>query len=140
MGLIGNVLTALYVGFPCPHAPGAFLQKPLRWLEAITKYRGTMVGGPNFGWDYCARVITEEEKAGMDLSSVVTAYNGSEPVRAGTLDYFYLRFAGRDSGGRPSSRVTGWLNQRYSFPAAPPRVRPKCSNSKATPSRTTAWS
>ena len=51
-----------------------------------------MVGGPNFGWDYCARVITEEEKAGLDLSSVVTAYNGSEPVRAGTLDYFYLAF------------------------------------------------
>ncbi|HJQ70884.1 MAG TPA: aminotransferase class I/II-fold pyridoxal phosphate-dependent enzyme [Blastocatellia bacterium] len=93
MGLIGNVLTALYVGFPCVlMLPGAFLQKPLRWLEAITKYRGTMVGGPNFGWDYCARVITEEEKAGLDLSSVVTAYNGSEPVRAGTLDYFYLAF------------------------------------------------
>ena len=93
MGLIGNVLTALYVGFPCVlMLPGAFLQKPLRWLQAITKYRGTMVGGPNFGWDYCARVITEEEKAGLDLSSVVTAYNGSEPVRAGTLDYFYLAF------------------------------------------------
>ena len=93
MGLIGNVLTALYVGFPCVlMLPGAFLQKPLRWLQAITKYRATMVGGPNFGWDYCARVITEEEKAGLDLSSVVTAYNGSEPVRAGTLDYFYLAF------------------------------------------------
>ena len=93
MGLIGNVLTALYVGFPCVlMLPGAFLQKPLRWLQAITKYRGTMVGGPNFGWDYCARVITEEEKAGLDLSSVVTAYNGSEPVRAGTLEYFYLAF------------------------------------------------
>jgi 8-amino-7-oxononanoate synthase len=94
MGLIGNVLTALYVGFPCVlMLPGAFLQKPLRWLQAITKYRGTMVGGPNFGWDHCARVITDEEKEGLDLSSVVTAYNGSEPVRAGTLKNFYEAFA-----------------------------------------------
>jgi 8-amino-7-oxononanoate synthase len=93
MGLIGNVLTALYVGFPCVlMPPGAFLQKPLKWLQAITKYRGTMVGGPNFGWDYCARVITDEEKAGLDLSSVVNAYNGSEPVRAGTLEDFYRAF------------------------------------------------
>ena len=94
MGLIGNVLTALYVGFPCVlMLPGAFLQKPLRWLQAITKYRGTMVGGPNFGWDHCARVITDEEKEGLDLSSVVTAYNGSEPVRADTLKNFYEAFA-----------------------------------------------
>ena len=93
MGLIGNVLTALYVGFPCVlMLPGAFLQRPLMWLQAITKYRGTMVGGPNFGWDYCARVITDEEKAGLDLSSIVTAYNGSEPVRAGTLENFYKAF------------------------------------------------
>jgi 8-amino-7-oxononanoate synthase len=93
MGLIGNVLTALYVGFPCVlMPPGAFLQKPRKWLQAITKYRGTMVGGPNFGWDYCARVITDEEKTGLDLSSVVTAYNGSEPVRAGTQESFYEAF------------------------------------------------
>ncbi len=94
MGLIGNVLTALYVGFPCVlMLPGAFLQNPLRWLQAITEYRGTMVGGPNFGWDHCARVITDEEKAGLDLSSVTTAYNGSEPVRADTLKNFYEAFA-----------------------------------------------
>jgi 8-amino-7-oxononanoate synthase len=94
MGLIGNVLAALYVGFPCVlMLPGAFLQKPLRWLQAISEYRGTMVGGPNFGWDHCARVITDEEKEGLDLSSVVTAYNGSEPVRPDTLKKFCEAFA-----------------------------------------------
>jgi acyl-CoA synthetase (AMP-forming)/AMP-acid ligase II len=99
MGLIGNILTSLYVGFPCVlMSPGSFLQKPVLWLRAITKYRGTMVGGPNFGWDYCARVITEEEKEGLDLSSIVTAYNGSEPVRASTLQNFHDAF--RDYGFR----------------------------------------
>ena len=102
MGLIGNVLTSLYVGFPCVlMSPGSFLQKPVSWLRAITKYRGTMVGGPNFGWDYCARVITEQEKEGLDLSSIVTAYNGSEPVRASTLQNFHDAFA--DYGFRKES-------------------------------------
>src|SRR5215213_4099868 len=94
MGLIGNVLTSLYVGFPCVlMSPGTFLQRPLTWLQAITKYRATMVGAPNFGWDYCARLIKEEEKEALDLSSIVTAYNGSEPVRADTMNDFYKAFA-----------------------------------------------
>ncbi|HVF91386.1 MAG TPA: aminotransferase class I/II-fold pyridoxal phosphate-dependent enzyme [Blastocatellia bacterium] len=94
MGLIGNVLTSLYVGFPCVlMSPGTFLQRPLTWLQAITKYKATMVGAPNFGWDYCARLIKEEDKEGLDLGSIVTAYNGSEPVRADTMGDFYKAFA-----------------------------------------------
>ena len=49
MGLIGNVLNPLYLGYPCYlMAPIAFLQKPLRWLQAISKYKATISGGPNF--------------------------------------------------------------------------------------------
>ncbi|WP_460826613.1 AMP-binding protein, partial [Massilia terrae] len=94
MGLIGSVVSPLHVGFHCVlMAPASFLKNPLQWLEAISRYRGTCAGAPNFGWDYCTTRIGEEQKAGLDLSSLDVAYNGSEPVRAGTLRAFAAAFA-----------------------------------------------
>ncbi|MEZ4701132.1 MAG: aminotransferase class I/II-fold pyridoxal phosphate-dependent enzyme [Rhodothermales bacterium] len=93
MGLIGNILNPLYLGYPCYFmAPVAFLQKPVRWLEAISRYRATISGGPNFAYDLCARKIAPEHRAGLDLSSWVTAYNGAEPVASDTLDRFIQTF------------------------------------------------
>ncbi|MDB5727022.1 MAG: AMP-dependent synthetase, partial [Noviherbaspirillum sp.] len=93
MGLIGNILAPLYVGFPSVlMSPSHFLKNPFAWLQAISTYRGTCAGAPNFGWDYCVDRIPEERKKELDLSSLEVAYNGSEPVRAGTLDRFYDAF------------------------------------------------
>jgi acyl-CoA synthetase (AMP-forming)/AMP-acid ligase II/alkylation response protein AidB-like acyl-CoA dehydrogenase/acyl carrier protein len=95
MGLIGSVVAPLYVGFHCVlMAPAAFLKNPRMWLAAITAYRGTCAGAPNFGWDYCARKITAQQQDGLDLSSLAVAYNGSEPIRAATLRQFGAAFAG----------------------------------------------
>jgi acyl-CoA synthetase (AMP-forming)/AMP-acid ligase II/alkylation response protein AidB-like acyl-CoA dehydrogenase len=95
MGLIGSVVSPLHVGFHCIlMAPANFLKTPRMWLEAISRYRGTCAGAPNFGWDYCAKRIGDEAKAGLDLSSLKVAYNGSEPVRAATLRSFVDAFAG----------------------------------------------
>ncbi|HSN85622.1 MAG TPA: AMP-binding protein, partial [Thermoanaerobaculia bacterium] len=70
MGLIGNVLQPLHAGGRCVlMAPVAFLQKPLRWLAAISRYRGTTSGGPNFAYELCARRIGPEQREGLDLSS-----------------------------------------------------------------------
>ncbi|HTG35648.1 MAG TPA: non-ribosomal peptide synthase/polyketide synthase [Thermoanaerobaculia bacterium] len=94
MGLIGNVLQPLYVGAPCVlMSPVAFLQRPLRWLEAVSRYRGTTSGGPNFAYDLCARRIAPAEREALDLSSWEVAFNGAEPVRAETLDRFAAAFA-----------------------------------------------
>jgi acyl-CoA synthetase (AMP-forming)/AMP-acid ligase II len=94
MGLIGGVLPALSVGIPCVLMPPlAFLQRPVRWLKAITKYRGTFGGAPNFAYDMCVDKVTEEERAALDLSSWDVAYNGSEPVRARTVERFSEAFA-----------------------------------------------
>jgi acyl transferase domain-containing protein len=94
MGLIGNVLQALYVGVPCIlMAPAAFLQQPLRWLQAISHYRATTSGAPNFAYDLCVSKITPEQRASLDLSSWTVAFNGAEPVRADTLDRFTTAFA-----------------------------------------------
>jgi acyl-CoA synthetase (AMP-forming)/AMP-acid ligase II/alkylation response protein AidB-like acyl-CoA dehydrogenase/acyl carrier protein len=94
MGLIGSVVAPMYVGFHCVlMAPAAFLKNPMLWLDAITKYRATCAGAPNFGWDYCAKRISDEQKERLDLSSLSVAYNGSEPIRAATLRSFSAAFA-----------------------------------------------
>jgi amino acid adenylation domain-containing protein len=94
MGLIGNVLQPLYVGATCVlMAPVAFLQRPVRWLRAISRYRATTSGGPNFAYELCARKVTPEERRELDLSSWRVAYNGAEPVRAETLERFAEAFA-----------------------------------------------
>ena len=59
MGLIGGVLQPLYVGASCAlMAPVAFLQRPVRWLRAISRYRAHTSGAPDFAYDLCARKVT----------------------------------------------------------------------------------
>src|SRR5579875_1503293 len=94
MGLIGGILQPLYVGATCVlMSPMAFLDRPRRWLEAIDRYRGTTSGGPNFAYELCVRRIPPAERSGLDLSSWTVAFNGSEPVRAETIERFANAFA-----------------------------------------------
>ena len=84
MGLIGGILQPMYIGRPnVLMSPMTFLQKPYRWLSAISRYGGTTSGGPNFAYDLCVRKITPEQRKTLDLSSWRVAFNGAEPVRAG---------------------------------------------------------
>jgi len=93
MGLIGGILQPLYVGRPnVLMSPMSFLQKPYRWLSAISRFRGTTSGGPNFAYDLCVRKITPEQRKTLDLSSWRVAFNGAEPVRAETLEAFAEAF------------------------------------------------
>ena len=94
MGLIGNVLQPLYLGIHCIlMAPVSFLQKPLRWLQAISRYGGTTSGGPNFAYDLCVNKITDEQKAELNLSHWEVAFNGAEPIRSKSLVRFAEAFA-----------------------------------------------
>jgi amino acid adenylation domain-containing protein len=93
MGLIGGVLQPLYGGFPITLlSPVAFLQRPLRWLEAISRTAATTSGGPNFAYDLCVRKSSPEQRATLDLSSWQVAFNGAEPVRPETLNRFVAAF------------------------------------------------
>lgn len=95
MGLIGNILHTLYIGATCIlMAPFHFIQQPLRWLKAISKYKVTHSGGPNFSYDLCVDKIAAADIATLDLSSWKVAYNGSEPVKTATMDRFAANFAG----------------------------------------------
>ncbi|MUL39088.1 non-ribosomal peptide synthetase [Gloeocapsopsis dulcis] len=94
MGLIGGILQPLYGGFPCiVMPPASFLQRPYHWLQAISQYKGTTSGGPNFAYDLCTEKITAEQKATLDLSSWNVAFNGAEPVRHDSLERFATAFA-----------------------------------------------
>jgi acyl-CoA synthetase (AMP-forming)/AMP-acid ligase II/acyl carrier protein len=94
MGLIGGILQPLYGGFPCIlMSPTAFLQRPYRWLQAISHYRGTTSGSPNFAYELCIEKITSEQKETLDLSSWSVAFNGAEPIRQDTLERFAEAFA-----------------------------------------------
>jgi acyl-CoA synthetase (AMP-forming)/AMP-acid ligase II len=94
MGLIGNVLQPIYLGIPCYlMSPVDFIQKPYRWLQAISLYKATTSGGPNFAYDLCVKKITPEQIASLDLSSWQVAFNGAEPIRYQTLKQFSDTFA-----------------------------------------------
>ncbi|MDI1443025.1 non-ribosomal peptide synthetase [Polyangium sp. 6x1] len=102
MGLIGGILVPLYVGMQTAlMSPLAFLQRPMRWLEAISALRGTVSGGPNFAFELCARKSTPEQRAALDLSSWEVAFCGAEPIRAHTPVRFAELFG--PSGFRKSS-------------------------------------
>ena len=102
MGLIGNVLQPLFLGAGCIlFSPTTFLQQPYRWLEAISRYRATTSGGPNFAYDLCVAKISAAERATLDLSSWTTAFNGAEPIRAETLERFAHAFG--PCGFRPEA-------------------------------------
>ncbi|MFJ6793258.1 fatty acyl-AMP ligase [Streptomyces sp. NPDC091268] len=93
MGLLLMLAVPLINGTPAVlMSPFSFIQRPVRWLRAIGDHRATHTVSPNFGLDLCADRIPENARAGLDLSSLRTLVNGSEPVRASTLDRFSAQF------------------------------------------------
>ncbi len=102
MGLIGGILLPLYAGRPAALMPPApFLQRPVRWLQAISRYRATYSIGPNFAFDLCVRRITPEQRSQLSLDGWEMAICGAEPIRAESLHRFASTFAG--AGFRPAA-------------------------------------
>src|SRR5882724_10177364 len=94
MGLIGAILCPLILGGPLTlMSPLSFLQRPLRWLQAISQYGAAASGGPNFAYDLCVRRVSAEDAAKLDLSRWRTAFTGAEPIRRDTLEAFAKHFS-----------------------------------------------
>ncbi|PWE40145.1 non-ribosomal peptide synthetase [Pseudomonas prosekii] len=94
MGLIGGLLQPIFSGVPCVlMSPAYFLGRPLRWLEAISEYGGTISGGPDFAYRLCSERVSESALERLDLSGWRVAYSGSEPIRLDTLERFAEKFA-----------------------------------------------
>jgi acyl-CoA synthetase (AMP-forming)/AMP-acid ligase II len=140
MGLIGAILSMLNIG-STTHlmSPTAFIKRPMRWLEAVSRHRATFTVAPNFAYDLCVEQSSAEERAALDLSSLTTAMNGAEPVHAATLQGLRrLRSGWFPAGGVSPGVRTGrshpagirWIRLRAS-PGSPHRSRcptrgPRC--------------
>ncbi|MGC9741597.1 non-ribosomal peptide synthetase [Pseudomonas sp. P1B16] len=93
MGLIGGLLQPIFSGVPCVlMSPGYFLARPLRWLQAISDYGGTISGGPDFAYRLCSERVSDASLAGLDLRRWRVAYSGSEPIRQDSLATFADKF------------------------------------------------
>lgn len=92
MGLVGVVQHAIYAGMSVVlMAPVEFIRRPVQWLRAVSKYRATISGAPNFAYDLCVDRV-KEAMAELDLSCWQVAFNGSEPVKAETMKRFAEKF------------------------------------------------
>jgi acyl-CoA synthetase (AMP-forming)/AMP-acid ligase II len=93
MGLVYGLLVPLYLGRPCYiMSPVSFLEKPIRWLRAMSKYHATHTAAPNFAYDICTRKVSEEEKSSLDLNALKFVVNAAEPVRLETMREFATAF------------------------------------------------
>jgi len=107
MGLVYGLLTPIYANVPCILMPPVvFLQRPVRWLQAFGRFKGTHAAAPNFAYDHCARRVKAEDRTQLDLSSWRVAVNGAEPVRPDTMDRFCDAFA--SCGFRRTSFAPGY--------------------------------
>ena len=94
MGLIGGILQPLYAGRPVYlMPPAAFLQRPLRWLQVISRVQAEISAAPNFAYDLCVRKIPPQQRKDLDLRNWSMASTGSEPVREETLERFVTAFS-----------------------------------------------
>lgn len=94
MGLVNGVLQPVYTGYLSIFmSPVSFLRNPVRWLQAISDYKATYSGGPNFGYKLCASRISQELKNGIDLSSLRCAFIGAEPIQKKDVESFSESFS-----------------------------------------------
>ena len=86
LGLVLSLLVPMYGSREVLLSPLTFLHRPVRWLQAATRHRATILASPNFGFELCVRRLTYEERDGLDLSSVQIAAWGAEPARPATIE------------------------------------------------------
>ncbi|WP_035603489.1 non-ribosomal peptide synthetase [Haloferula sp. BvORR071] len=107
MGLVLKILFALEAGFSLTmFSPDHFVQRPVRWLRAISNYCAEFSGGPNFAFEMCLRSIRDEELEGLDLSCWKAAPCGAERIQVETLQRFTRRFA--PYGFKPEAFLPGY--------------------------------
>lgn len=95
MGLIGSYLGALYCGGSGYYlSPISFLQRPMIWIEAVSKYQATHLQAPNFAFKLTARKFeaSSYSKETLKLGSVRHIINAAEPVDKASLTTFYDTF------------------------------------------------
>jgi acyl-CoA synthetase (AMP-forming)/AMP-acid ligase II len=124
MGLVGMLLTVVYAGADLVFmSPISFLRRPIRWLQAIDRSGATITVAPNFSYELLARRVSDDDLAGLDLSTLRVALNGAEPIRPQVLDAVIARLAA--AGFRPDAFVAGYgMAEVTLLASASPVARP----------------
>ncbi|MGK3205162.1 fatty acyl-AMP ligase [Amycolatopsis sp. MEPSY49] len=92
MGLVLLIGTPVFLGAHSVFfTPMEFVRDPLRWIRLLAEHPGAITAAPNFAFDLTAEAAGE--LADVDLSHVNSVLNGSEPIRAASLDAFHHAFA-----------------------------------------------
>jgi 7-keto-8-aminopelargonate synthetase-like enzyme/acyl-CoA synthetase (AMP-forming)/AMP-acid ligase II/acyl carrier protein len=94
MGLVSKAILPFVLGVDTfLMSPFDFLSEPIRWLEAISMFRGTVSASPTFGYELVSSRVRHEQLENIDLSSWKSAYCGAEPISASVMRAFYEKFA-----------------------------------------------
>lgn len=97
MGLIGTTLQPIALGGHYAFmSPLHFIQRPLRWLELMSRFGSHASAAPNFALEMCVkawRALAPEARPKLDLSQLISIFCGAEPVQATTLLNFRECFA-----------------------------------------------
>ena len=126
MGLVAGLLMPLTLGATAVlMPPAAFIQRPLRWLQALAAYRACFSAAPNFAYELCAALPVSVQADALDLSSWRVALNGAEPLRAATLDRFQARFAGNGLHAGALCGGYGLAEATLAVTAGPPGQGPR---------------
>jgi acyl-CoA synthetase (AMP-forming)/AMP-acid ligase II len=92
-GLLHGIIAPFYAGIPAYlMSPITFLRRPLRWLEAVSRFSITHSGGPNFSYESCLRAARQQPEWQTNLSTWAVASCGAEPVHADTVERFVATF------------------------------------------------
>lgn len=94
MGLLGGLLFPFYNGFPAHMISTAdFRSRPGCWLEAISRFRGTITAAPPSAYAICLQLARRLVSARLDLSAWECAMVGAEPVSPDLLRNFVRAFS-----------------------------------------------
>lgn len=93
MGLVGFLLSPLTAQMTVDLMPtGAFVRRPLLWLDLITRNGGTVSYSPTFGYELCARRAQNAAIDKLDLSGWRIAGLGGDMIRTKPLNDFAAAF------------------------------------------------
>ena len=93
MGLVGAVLFSFCNNYTLfIMTPTQFIKRPANWLKTMDEHRCTIATAPNFGFDYCSRLVSVKDRDAMKLNHVKHLFIGAEPIRVSTIRSFLEKF------------------------------------------------
>lgn len=107
MGLIGFLLAPLSCQMTVDLLPtGAFVRRPLLWIDLIGRNGATIAYSPTFGYELCARRVQGQPLDNYDLSRWRNAGLGGDMIRMPPLKAFVEAFG--PAGFSPKAFVASY--------------------------------